>query len=326
MGHCSPNLALIPKFKDCDIYYIGSVNGIEREVIENSKIKYYPISTVKLKRSLSLDNLYIPVKLYRSYNEAKKVLTKICPDVVFSKGGYVSLPVTLASKSLNIPVICHESDLVPGLANKLASPFCEKTLTAFKETAHYFKKGEYVGPIIRSEVIVKRNLYGKKPTLLVIGGSSGAKAINEEIRKNLDEILKTFNVYHVTGKNNLSGIKKEGYTEKEFVDMKDVYPIIDFAISRCGANTAFELIANKIPTVFIPLPKVSSRGDQIKNAEYFENKGLSLTLPQENLTELLSKLEELIANKKRLIENMDSYSFEHTTDKIEKIIRNFLKK
>lgn len=291
-GHCTPHFAVIPYlYKHFDkIYYIASEGGIEENLVKDKNISVFLIHPTKLRRTLTVKNLGIPFKMLSSISEAEKILKQLKPKVVFSKGGYVGLPVTIAAKRLNIPVVIHESDLSVGLANKIASRFATTTLTSFKETALTVKNGMFVGTPIRSELfeINRRNgleyygFSGKKPVLLITGGSSGAKFLNEITLECLNKLLKTFDVLHVTGKNNLSGISASGYVETEFTDMKYAYACADLCVSRAGSNTAFEIIIKNIPVLFIPLPKTQSRGDQIDNAEYFLKRNLAHVLYQEN--------------------------------------------
>ena len=299
-------------------------------LVQDKGLLYYPIQTVKLDRGEFIKNLKIPAKLVKGVFDAKKILSEIKPNVVFSKGGYVGLPVTIASYKLKIPVIVHESDLSLGLANKIASKFCDYTLTTFEKTASSVKNGKFVGAPIRDELFsISKNdallYYGfnnDKPLLLITGGSQGAKYINELTLSCLDELLKTFNVLHLVGKNNLKGVNKQGYKELEFTDMKYAYNATDICISRAGSNTAFELMALKIPTLFIPLPKGASRGDQIENAKYFNEQGLCYYIMQENLNEkiFLEKINELFFNKEKIIKNLINKNITSGNKKIFEIL------
>lgn len=337
LGHCIPHFAVIPYLKKYfdKIYYIGSYAGIERTVVEREKIPFYPIKTVKFIRSFTPKNLTIPFRLIKSIDEAKKILIKLKPAVVFSKGGYVGLPVTIAAKKLSIPVVIHESDMSVGLANKIASRFSEKTLTSFLPTEKSIKNGEYVGAPVREELFTttKREgldyygFSGEKPLLLVTGGSLGASAINKLVISGLDTLLKTFDVLLICGKNNLSSVKKAGFKEFEFTDMRFAYAAADVCVSRAGSNTAFELIYLKIPTLFIPLPKNVSRGDQIENAEYFENLSLAITADQNDLTVkvFIEKIFDLYTRKNFFIKNMSNEIFTPANKKIADILINTAK-
>ena len=309
-GHVTPHFALLENLKKNfdNIYYIGSHNGIEKTLVIEKGIPYFSISTTKLKRKVTLENLKIPFLFSKSVNEAKELLLKLKPDVVFSKGGFVGLPVTVACKKLNIPVIIHESDKTLGLANKIASRFAKHTLTTFPDTEKAVKNGVFVGAIVRNELFFedktlarqKFKLDGNKPVLLITGGSLGAKKINQAVTQNLDRLLEKFDILHIVGKGNLSNINKKGYYEVEFADMKYAYAATDICVSRAGSNTLFELLALKIPTLIIPLPKNESRGDQLDNAEYFYNKGLCLRLFQSEMDIFYDKIIELYQKRNDL--------------------------
>ncbi len=332
-GHVMPNINLSPSLhKHFDkIIYIGSNNGIEKELVKNkTDYIFEEITTVKLDRNKILKNLAIPFKLSKGKSEAEKLLKKYNPSIVFSKGGYVGLPVVMAAKKLNIPVVCHESDITMGLANKLAKKYATKICTNFESTAkENGKKCKHTGmpvnlsKLTKAEAKQKLNITTNKPILLVVGGSLGAKAINNFIEKNIDELLKEFFIIHITGKGNSSNIKKSGYKQIEFSnDMWTIYKAADFAISRAGANTIVELLANQILTVFIPLPKAASRGDQIQNAAYLENCNLAKSIPQNSLTinHLLSSLKYLKDNKSQIKNAIKNADFSDGTNKIMEII------
>ena len=334
-GHCTPHFAVIPYLEEHfdQIIYVGSKNGIEKTLTKNYGLPYYEIPTVKLDRSKRLSNLKIPFILLKSISESKKILKEVNPSVVFSKGGYVGLPVTIASHQLKIPTVIHESDLTIGLANKIASNFSDITLTSFEKTASAIKNGRCVGSPIRDELFsVSKSqalryygITGEKPTLLITGGSSGAKFINDLTIFCLDELLKTFNVLHLVGKGNLTNTKIHGYYQIEFTDMKYAYNATDICISRAGSNTAFELIALKIPTLFIPLPKGASRGDQIDNAKYFSNLNLCKFCLQENLTPstFIQQIYELYASKDKLKESLNEQNISSGNKIIAKILSTY---
>jgi len=296
-GHIIPNLALIPYLKEHfnNIFYIGSNSGLEEQFLSQfPDVKYYPITTVKLLRSLSLKNLLIPIKLYRGKCEAMHIMREIDPDIIFSKGGYVSLPVTYAGKKLGIPIVSHESDLSLGLANRLCSRHCCAVCTSFKETADKLDNGLYVGaPFKKQEFSLeqknrlkqKLNLTSQKPICLVTGGSQGAVNINKIVLKNLNYLLKTHQVIHITGKGKTENIKKEGYRALDFTnDLGLMMSIADVAITRGGSNALFEFLGYGVPMLIIPLHR-GSRGDQEQNAVYFEKKGYAITLFEPEMTD-----------------------------------------
>lgn len=294
-GHCIPNLALLPSLKKHfdNIYYIGSVGGIEEVLAKEAGLRYFGVTTCKFVRSKIFKNLSIPSKLIRGVKESKKIISDINPTVIFSKGGYAALPTSIAAKKLGIPLIIHESDLSVGLANKLASKYALKVLTSFQPTAESLKKGVWTGFPVREELmraerldsLKKFGFDGAKPVILFIGGSSGSKALNNALEKSINDILPLFDVLHIIGRKNSPIAQSRGYKAITFTnDMASVYAAADIAVSRCGSNAAAELLLLKKPTLFIPLPKGSSRGDQIENAEYFYKRGLCELLYESNLT------------------------------------------
>ena len=333
IGHTAPHFAIIPKLNFNKIYYIGSKGGIEESYVTERGLEFYGINPVKLHRRMTLKNLQIPFKFIKSVCESKSILSKLKPSVVFSKGGFVALPVTIAAKQLNIPVIIHESDLSIGLANKIASKFSDKTLTTFDKTATEIKNGKYVGALIREELLssdknsafLKYGIKTNKPILLITGGSSGAKAINQVVLSSLECLTKNFFVFHIVGKNNLTYKKINNYYETEFTDMKFAYKIADVVISRAGSNTAFELALMKLPTLFIPLPKTSSRGDQIENANYFKQLNLADVLLQENLTSqvLCEKINLLYKNKELYLNSLKNVNLKIANQEVAEILNKY---
>lgn len=290
-GHVIPNIALIERLKDnYDITYIGT-DGIEQSICDNFGIKFYRFDGVKLVRGKILCNLSIPFKLLKSVKQCSLILKNVRPDLLFCKGGYASLPPALAATKTDIPVLTHESDLTAGLANKIIASKSEKILTSFPSAAQSFKNGVCTGSPMREILFNRDKLSARKrfgldarPTVLVFGGGSGSKIINDSLRESLFSICKKFNVLHVCGKGNAVESNIYGYRQIEFADdMGEAYACADYAVARCGSNSAHELIALKIPTLFIPLDNGASRGDQIKNARYFENAGLCKVLPEKQL-------------------------------------------
>ncbi len=337
-GHCTPNLALLPYLKNHfdKIYYIGSKNGIEKEIIQNAGIKYYSVSTAKFNRKSIKKNIKAPFKILSGIIGAKKLIKKLKPDIIFSKGGYVSVPTVIAGRIKNIPIVSHESDYTLGLANKITAKYCNKVLTSFPETAKNLKNGIFVGPPLRKDLFDKQNIdknefgfYNDKPVLLVTGGSQGSKIINQTLRQALPNIIKNYNVIHICGKGNLdNSINFNGYFQTEYMsNIKKAYSVTSVCVSRCGANTSFELIALKIPCVFIPLPKGVSRGDQVLNAEYFSKLGLSFILYQNQLNKdsLIEKINDCYNNKHLLSNNFKKHPFNNSNEIIVKHILNELR-
>lgn len=334
-GHVIPHLALIPKLKtEFDkIYYIGSENGIEKEIISKEKnIKYFSIPTVKFVRKLTPKNLLIPIKLINSISKAKKILKEIKPNIIFSKGGFVSVPVVIAAKKLKIPIISHESDLTMGLANKIIYRYCNKMCTTFEKTALNKNKCVYTGSPIRDSLFLGKTLYlfnNKKPTILFTGGSTGALALNKIIYSSLPDILKKYNVIHIVGKGKTNhNINYENYLQYEFVDnIQDIFKCCDIVVSRAGSNAIYELLALKKPMILIPLPKQQSRGDQIENAKYFKDQKFASVVFQEDISKntLLTEIDNLYKNKDIYIENMEKVKFKNGNEEILKIIKKYTK-
>lgn len=298
-GHVTPNIALLPKLKELgyDIQYIGSYSGIEKELIEPFGIPYHGISSGKLRRYFSVENFTDPFRVLKGFREAKKLIKELKPDVIFSKGGFVSVPVVLAGKKSKVPVIIHESDMTPGLANKIAIPSAAKVCCNFPETLESLPKGKAVltGSPIRQELLSGNKIAAMdmcgfsadKPVILVIGGSLGSVVVNDAVRGALPQLLENFQIIHLCGKGkmdeSLSGTK--GYCQFEYIknELRDIFALADIVISRAGANAICELLALRKPNLLIPLSAKASRGDQILNARSFERQGFSLVLEEEEL-------------------------------------------
>ncbi|MDZ5471483.1 undecaprenyldiphospho-muramoylpentapeptide beta-N-acetylglucosaminyltransferase [Bacillus sp. 31A1R] len=321
-GHVTPNIAIINDInkQDWDIQYIGSKQGIEKDLIEKMNIPYFGISSGKLRRYLDFENIVDIFRVLKGCVEARTLLRKLKPHVVFSKGGFVSVPVIVAARTLKIPIFIHESDMTPGLANKISQRFASKIFTSFEETKQYFPgdKTTVIGSPIRKEILSGSREGGRsflgfrrdKPILTIMGGSLGSKKINESIRHSLKELTKNYQIVHLCGKNNLdqSLLDVTGYKQFEYVneELPDILAATDIVITRGGSNSIFEFLALQIPMLIIPLTLQQSRGDQILNAKSFEEKGFSLTLEEENLTSqsLLTSLEKLEKRKEEMIKNM----------------------
>ena len=337
-GHVTPNLALIPSLKAAgyDIRYIGSYNGMERKLIENADIPYDGISSGKLRRYFDLKNFSDPFRVLKGYAEALKLLKKYKPDVLFSKGGFVAVPVVLAARHYHIPTIIHESDMTPGLANKLCIPSAKWVCCNFPETLKYLpgEKAVLTGSPIREELLQGdrlaglqyTNLSAAKPIILVIGGSLGSVKVNGAVRSILPKLLEQFQVIHICGKGNLdeSLIGTSGYVQYEYVDspLKHLFAAADLIVSRAGANSICEILALRKPNVLIPLSAAASRGDQILNAQYFEKRGFALYLDQEKMTpkRLQELLEKLYREREDFAEAMKAYPNANGTENVLKLI------
>lgn len=310
-GHVTPNLALVPALKDAgyEITYIGSYDGIEKRLIADYGIPYVGISTGKFRRYLDIKNLTDPFRVIKGFSEARSFLKQNRPDVVFSKGGFVSVPVVRAAASLGIPCIIHESDMTPGLANKLCIPVARKVCCNFPETMKLLPpdKAVLTGTPIRAELSQGNKLAGlkmcgfsaNKPVIMVIGGSLGAANVNKAVRDALPQLLKDFQIVHICGKDKIDNLllNTPGYRQFEYLkaELKDIFAMADLVISRAGANAICELLALKKPNILIPLPAASSRGDQLLNAASFEAQGFSIVINEDDLTTdlLVARVQEL---------------------------------
>ena len=334
-GHVTPNIAMIPRLQErgYKISYIGSYEGIEKQLIEDQGIPYYGIASGKLRRYFDPKNFTDPFKVLKGFFEAKKILKDLKPDVIFSKGGFVTVPVVIAAKSLHIPAIIHESDMTPGLANKICIPFATKVCCNFPETVKELPEGKAVltGTPIRQELLSGNaqaaldftGLSKDKPVIMIIGGSLGAAAVNDAVRKILPELLKDFQVVHLCGKGKLdeSLIGTPGYVQYEYIkkELADLFALADLIISRAGANAICEISALKKPNLLIPLSAKASRGDQILNARSFESLGYSKVMEEEEINDasLYEAIIDLYNNRHSYIEAMTE---NQEMDSIEKII------
>ncbi len=325
-GHVTPNIALLPYLKELgyDIHYIGSYTGIEKELIEQFDITYHGISSGKLRRYFSWQNFTDPFRVVKGFGEAKNLIKTLKPDVIFSKGGFVSVPVVMAGKKCNVPTIIHESDMTPGLANRLSIPSATKVCCNFPETLEHLpeEKAVLTGSPIRQELLSGRRERAKelcgftsdKPVILIVGGSQGSVAVNNAVRAILPELLKAFQVIHLCGKGkideSLNGL--DGYVQFEYIkqELKDLFALTDIVISRAGANAICELLALRKPNLLIPLSINASRGDQILNARSFERQGFSLVLEEEELTNqvLLDAIHSLYEKRDTYISAMKQSS------------------
>lgn len=301
LGHVMPNLYLIEDLKhDNEIFYIGS-GGIEKTKIEQKGVKFYEIPAIKLKRGKIFENFKIPFVLINAICKAKKILKEIKPDIIFSKGGYVSLPVCIAGKMLKIPIIAHESDSSFGLANKIILKLCNIMCVNFKSLDKINDKIIYTGPIFSKTFesshknTIRLNLEENKKTLLIVGGSLGSQIINQNIQPILDETLLKFNIIHITGKGNNKIMSYKNYNAFEMVDdMPCLYNNADFVIGRSGAGVTAECFYKNLPMILIPLENGSSRGDQLENANYYKNLGVAEILRESDLN--CKSLKECIDN------------------------------
>lgn len=341
-GHVTPNIALMPSLRQegFEISYIGSYDGIEKGLIEAQNVPYYGISSGKLRRYFDPKNFSDPFKVIKGFFQARKLLKKLKPDILFSKGGFVSVPVVLAAKTRHIPVIIHESDLTPGLANKLAIPAATKVCCNFPETLKYLPEGKAVltGSPIRRELLTGNRLAAldfchftaDKPVLLIIGGSIGSVFINNAVRGSLDQLLEQFQVIHLCGKGNLDPEleHRQGYAQYEYIsdNLADLFAAADLVISRAGANSICELLALHKPNILIPLSAKASRGDQILNARSFESQGFSYVIEEESLTPqvLFDAIREVSEHRASYIHAMEQSGQMDAVDTIMHLIQEIV--
>lgn len=339
-GHVTPNIALIPRLLELgyDIQYISSYQGIEKELIEPFGIPYHGISSGKLRRYFSVQNFTDPFRVLKGFGEAKRLIKELQPDVIFSKGGFVSVPVVLAGKHNKVPTIIHESDMTPGLANKIAIPSATKVCCNFPETLEHLPKDKAVltGSPIRQELLSGNRIAAMdlchfsadKPVILVIGGSLGSVAVNNAVRLALPELLEHFQIVHLCGKGKVddSLTSMKGYTQFEYIkdELRDIFALADIVISRAGANAICELLALRKPNLLIPLSANASRGDQILNARSFERQGFSMVLEEEELTKesLLEAVRKLYNDRSRFMDAMRDSNQQNSIDTIIDLIEN----
>ena len=343
-GHVTPNLALLPYLKKegFEIKYIGGKNGIEKGIIEEAGIPFYGVSTGKLRRYFDLKNFTDPFKVIAGIGQCYKIIKKEKPDIVFSKGGFVAVPVVLAAYLNKVPVVSHESDITPGLANKLIIPYCSKLCITFPEALKHVKQEKAIltGTPIREELFKGKReeclkitgFRGNKPILLIIGGSLGSKVLNDAVRNNLKDIISDFDIIHLCGKGNLERklTDKAGYKQYEYVseEMSHFLMGCDLVISRAGANSIFEILSLKKPNILIPLSQKASRGDQILNAKSFEKKGYSYVIFEENFTAEILKEAILTVQRERktYISAMEKSEMKNGSENILKVLLDNIRK
>jgi len=328
-GHVTPNMALIPRLLEdgWDVHYIGAANSVEQNLISQfPSVTYHTVAVGKLRRYFDLKNFSDPFRVIKGVFQAQAIIRKLKPQVVFSKGGFVSVPVVYGAKLNGVPVVTHESDMTPGLANKLSLPFTTVQCCTFPEAVKHCKgKGVYTGTPLRPEIFSGSREKGRKffglddtkPVIMVVGGSSGARAINEAVVAALPQLTQNFQILHLCGKGNLNATLEgtPGYVQCEYLnnEMADAYACADILISRAGSNALCEILALKKPALLIPYPMGASRGDQIMNAESFEKRGFSHVLDQDKMTPdaLVSAVIRLYHDRGTLYEAMSADSSNH---------------
>lgn len=344
-GHVSLNQAIIPSLLELgyDVHYIGSEQGIEKELIGEAfpQVPFYGISSGKLRRYFSMKNFTDPFRVLAGMMQAFRIIKKVKPQVIFSKGGFVSVPVVMAAKMAGIPVVIHESDVTPGLANKIALPFSSHVFTIFEETLQHLpqEKATCTGSIIRQELFLGDKAKGlaacgftsQKPVLLVMGGSLGSVVLNDALRHNLPELLQSFQIIHLCGKGNADNALDEmpGYKQFEYVttELPNLLHAADLIVSRAGSNSIFEFLALHKPMLLIPLSAQKSRGDQILNANLFKKQGYAEVLEEEALTKetFMKSLHTLMSRKSEMITTMEKTQTPKTPNEMAKLILQFKK-
>lgn len=344
-GHVSLNEAIIPSFlkEGYTVHYIGSHDGIEKELIGNAfpEIPYHSISSGKLRRYFSMKNFTDPFRVLLGVGQAYATIRKVKPSIIFSKGGFVSVPVVMAAKLANVPVVVHESDVTPGLANKLALPFASHIFTVFKETMQHLPsdKATCTGSIIRQQLFDGSHEKGLalckfskgKKIILVMGGSLGSVVINDALRSNLPELLQHYNIIHLCGKGNLDPKldSLQGYRQFEYVttELPDLLHAANYIVSRAGSNSIFEFLALQKPMLLIPLSAAKSRGDQILNAELFRKQRFAQVLEEEALSKqsFMKAVERLIQYEDAMIDAMIEAERPKTPEEMVKLITQYEK-
>lgn len=323
-GHVTPNIALIPYLQKegYDVYYIGSKGGMEEELIKKCGIPYYGVSSGKLRRYFDKKNFSDIFKVLKGILQSKHIIKKIKPDVVFSKGGFVAVPVVVGAALNKVNVVCHESDITPGLANKLAMPFAKAVCTTFPEAVKHIKdnKGIHTGTPIRDMLfkgskekgIAMCGFSGNKPVILIMGGSQGSVKVNNSVRELLGKLLLKYDIVHLCGKGNLDENlnNKEGYKQFEYVsdELPNLFAMADMVISRAGSNAICEFLALHKPMLLIPLGKNASRGDQILNAQSFKKQGFAEVIDEEKMTKgsLFDTINRVYENRQGYINAMEN--------------------
>lgn len=340
-GHVTPNLALMERLRaeGYHIEYVGSADGIERELVEKAGVPYHAISCGKLRRYFDIKNFSDPFRVIKGIFQSRRIINELRPDAVFSKGGFVSVPVVIASRG-KATVVTHESDYTPGLANRINSRFADRICVTFEDTlSNVGPKGIYTGTPIRPELYkgdAQRGLdfvhfNGEKPVLLIMGGSLGAQSINQCVREALPKLLISFDIIHLCGKGKVNpSLNADGYRQFEYIsdELPDLLAAADLVLSRAGANAVFEFLALCKPAMLVPLPLSASRGDQLLNAGYFARKGYAMTIDQERLTPetLLDALSDLYERRLSFIRNMSSDEKADGTDEVLAVIRQAAEK
>lgn len=334
LGHVMPNLYLAEELKEFKLMYIGT-SGIEKERVKKAGIDFYEIVATKLRRGRVLVNLRVPFELVRAIKQAKKILKEQKPDLIVSKGGFVALPVCIAARKLRIPIISHESDYSFGLANKIILHFSNIMCVNYQHLENKNKNIIYTGPVISNafkysniKANIKLDIDFNKRTILIIGGSSGSKVINQTVWDSLDKLCDLYNVIHIVGKGNLSKYKATNYNQIEITDnVPYLMSISDLVVGRAGAGVVFECAYMHKPMLLIPLQNSGSRGDQVQNAQYFYKLGCAGILEEFKLSSsaLLKSIELALPNIKEMTNNLKKLELNSGKERMLQLIYEQLK-
>ena len=338
-GHVTPNLALVPYLRDAgyEVHYVGGKTGLERELVESAGLLFHPISTGKLRRGKFWrpQNVTDMFKAVAGIGDSLKVIKRVGPDVIFSKGGFVGLPVAAAAWFKRVPLILHESDLTSGLANRMGIGFAKAVCVSFPETMANLpaRKAFLTGNPIRRELLEGNAALGRefcgftvrKPTVLFTGGSQGAEKINTTLAAALPKLLPSFNIIHLCGRGKMDeGLKQPGYAVFEYIneEMRHVLNAADVIVSRAGSNSLNEFLALRKPSLLIPLSR-ATRGDQIENAKSFVRQGFSMMLEEGGLTPetLTESLTELYRRRDEFSANMAKSPLTNAAEEVMKVIK-----
>ena len=331
-GHVTLNLGLIPLFlaDGWEVVYVGSKDGIENELVRKIRgVRYEAIETGKLRRYFSVENfkdaMRVPLGIFQAY----KIIRREKPDVIFSKGGFVSFPVVFGGYLAGVRrIYMHESDVTPGLANKMSLPFVSKFFTTFSDTENYVRnkaKVRYVGPVLTDRLLNgdKNKAFEfcgfkkEKPVIMFVGGSLGAKSLNQVIIRNLDKLTKRYNIIHICGKGLIKYARNDSYIPLEFVDKeyKDLLALADVVVSRSGSNAIFELLSQKKPMLLVPLPSTSSRGEQRLNAQSFCRQGFAEMIDDKDLgANMLTLIDKIYSERQKYVNTMSAAEWKRTSN------------
>lgn len=320
VGHVTLNLLLIPKFiaDGWEVHYIGDKRGIEHEqlVASGLPITFHSIATGKLRRYFSWENVRDVFKVGWGILQSFLILARLRPQLLFSKGGFVSVPPVIAAKLLGKPVFIHESDLSLGLANKIAYKFATTMYTTF-EQEQALTKAKHIGAVTKvrpktefmPDLIkqVEAQFDPNLPTVLFVGGSAGAKIFNDFISNYQKDLTQNYNIINLSGDKRLNELSKNLYRIDYVTTLyQPLLELADLVVTRGGSNTLFELLAMQKLHLIIPLGKKASRGDQLENAAYFNQKGYAPSLSEEDfdLATFDASLKQVLANKDNYLASM----------------------